>query len=195
MDGLWLRCKGAQISRKVVVLVAYAITADGRRELLDFCQTSGESEAECSHFLHSLHQRGLRGRHLQVVTTDGAPGLLAAVDLVYPLASRQRCWVHKPRNVSNKLRARHREACLSEARAIYQADPRQEAIRCFRPRQCHWKPVGPQAVACLAQDIEALLVCFALPPEHRKRIRTTNPLERAFREVRRRTKLMSCFNN
>lgn len=194
-DGIWLRCKGAQESHKIAVLVAYGITAAGRREILDFCPAAGESEAEWSRFLGSLLQRGLRGAQLQVVTTDGAPGLLAALDLVYPRAKRQRCWVHKLRNVSNKLRQRNREACLKEARSIYQAATRQEAIRCFRTWRSHWEAPEPKAVACLAQDIEALLVCFQVPPEHRKRIRTTNPLERAFREVRRRTNPMSCLNN
>jgi putative transposase len=194
-DGIWLRCKGAQESRKVVVLVAYGITADGRRELIDFCQARGESEAEWSRFLNNLHRRGLRGDALQVVTTDGAPGLIAALDLVYPLARRQRCWVHKLRNVSNKLRQRHREPCLQEARAIYQAPTRREAVRCFRAWRRHWEPLEPKAAACLAQDIDALLVCFEAPVTHRKKIRTTNPLERAFREVRRRTNPMSCLNN
>ena len=75
-----------------------------------------------------LYQRGLHGRRLRVVTTDGAPGLIAALDLVYPLAQRQRCWVHKLRNVSNKLRMRNRDECLAGARAIYQAATRREAI-------------------------------------------------------------------
>jgi putative transposase len=194
-DGIWLRCKGAQESRKVAVLVAYGLTAEGRREIIDFCQAQGESEAEWSRFLNSLLQRGLQGKLLRVVTTDGGAGLIAALDLVYPLAQRQRCWVHKLRNVSNKLRKCHRVACLSRARSIYQAPTRQEAIRCFRAWRSTWEPVEPQAVACLAQDIDALLVCFEVPVAHRKKIRTTNPLERAFREVRRRTNPMSCLNN
>jgi transposase-like protein len=102
--------------------------------------------------LKSLHRRGLRGGARQVVTTDGAPGLIAALDLVQPLVRRQRCWVHKLRNVSNKLRQRqrHREPCLREARSIYEAPTRREAIRCFRAWQRHWEPVEPKAVACVA---------------------------------------------
>ena len=144
---------------------------------------------------NSLHRRSLRGEALQVVTTDGAPGLIAALDLVYPLARRQRCWVHKLRKVSNKLRKRHREPCLREARSIYLAPTRREAVRCFRAWQRHWEALEPAAVAGLAQDLEALLVCFEVPVAHRKKIRTTNPLERAFREVRRRTNPMACRNN
>jgi putative transposase len=195
LDGIWLRCKGAQESHKIAVLVAYGITVDGRREIIDFCQAAGESEEEWGRLLNSLHRRGLRGEALRVVTTDGASGLIAALDLVYPLVPRQRCWVHKRRNVSDKLRKCHREACVQEARSIYLAATRREAIRCFRAWPRHWEQREPKAVACLAQDIEALLVCFGVPVAHRKKIRTTNPLERAFREVRRRTNPMSCLNN
>lgn len=195
LDGIWLRCKGAQEGRKVAVLAAYGITLDGRRELIDFHQASSESEANWTRFLQSLYQRGLRGARLRVATTDGATGLIAALDLVYPLAERQRCWVHKLRNVSAKLRARDREAGLAGARRIYLAGTRAEAIRAFREWERRWAEEAPGAVQCLAQDIEALLVCFGVPEAHRSRIRTTNVLERAFREVRRRTNPMSCFNN
>jgi len=132
---------------------------------------------------------------LQVVATDGAPSLIAALDLVYPLAQRQRCWVHKLRNLSHKLPRRHRQACRQGTRAIYLAPTRREAVQAFRACPRHRQPLEPKAVACLAQDIETLLVCFEGPGAHRKRIRTTNPLERAFREVRRRTNPISCLNN
>ena len=194
-DGIWLRCKGAARGRKVVVLAAYGITEDGRRELIDFHQAASEREPDWARFLASLQQRGLQGKKLNTVTTDGASGLIAALDLVYPLVARQRCWVHKLRNVSAKLRVRHREACLGEAKGIYQAPTRAEAIRRFRAWGAHWQEEAPAAVRCLAQDIEALLVCFGLPEAHRRKVRTTNALERAFREVRRRTNPMSCFNN
>jgi putative transposase len=195
LDGIWLRCKGAQEGRKVVVLAAYGITAEGRRELLDFHQASSESAENWGRFLGSLQQRGLRGERLAVVTTDGALGLIAALDLVYPLVARQRCWVHKLRNVSNKLRVRNRDECLGGARAIYQAATRREAIGHFRAWQARWAQEEPGAVRCLAADIETLLVCFEAPAAHRKTIRTTNPIERVFVEVRRRTNPMSCFNN
>jgi len=121
LDGIRLRCQGAPHSRKVVVLVAYGITAEGRRESVDFCQAPGESAAEWSRFLNRLHRRGLHGEALHVVTTDAAPGLLAAVDLVYPRAQRRRGWVHRLRNLSHKLPRRHRQACLQGTRAIYLA--------------------------------------------------------------------------
>jgi len=195
LDGICLRSRGAKGRKKVLVLTAYGITADGHRELIDFCQAESESEAEWTRFLESLYRRGLRGDALRLVTTDGAPGLIAALDMVYPMVPRQRCWVHKLRNVSNKLRKANRDACMKEAKQIYRANTRREATQRFRAWCRHWQDIEPDAVACLAQDIDALLACFDRPAHHRKTIRTTNPIERAFREVRRRTNPMSCFNN
>lgn len=195
LDGVVLRSKGADGPKKVLVLTAYGITPDGHRELIDFCQASGESEAEWTRLLESLRARGLEGHTLELITTDGAKGLIAALDMVYPSVRRQRCWVHKMRNVSNKLRKANRKACVSEARQIYLAPHRREATKRFRAWKLHWKAVEPEAVACLAADIDALLQCFDVPEPHRIRVRTTNAIERSFREVRRRTRPMSCFNN
>ena len=195
LDGICLRAKGADGPKKVLVLTAYGITSDGHRELIDFCQAASEGEAEWTRFLESLWRRGLRGHGLRLVTTDGAPGLLAALDMVYPMVPRQRCWVHKLRNVTNKLRKANRDACLREAKQIYLAPNRRQATQRFKAWKRHWQDREPTAVACLAEDIDALLLCFDQPQNHRPTIRTTNPIERAFREVRRRTRPMSCFNN
>ena len=203
LDGITLKCKAAIGPQKVVVLTAYGITEEGHRELVDFCQAKGESEADWTRLLQSLYQRGLRGKPLQMVTTDGAAGLIAAVDMVYPHVPRQRFlrlrsgqgWVHKLRNVSNKLRAKHREICLAQARLIYLAKTRAEAIQRFKQWKADWQEREPKAVACLEADLDDLLTCFGLPEAHRRTVRTTNPIERSFREVRRRTRPMSCFNN
>ena len=195
LDGISLRCKGANGSKKVLVLAAYGITADGHRQLIDFCQASSESEAQWTRFLESLRRRGLKGDNLRLITTDGAKGLIAALDMVYPMVSRQRCWVHKLRNVSNKLHKATREACIKEAQQIYLAPNRREATKRFRAWKLHWQAVEPKAVACLADDIDALLAFFDVPEPHRVIVRTTNAIERSFREVRRRTNPMSCFNN
>jgi putative transposase len=195
LDGITLRSKGPDGVRKVLVLTAYGITVDGRRVLIDFCQATSESEVEWTRFLQSLYRRGLHGQNLRLITTDGASGLIAGLDMVYGIIPRQRCWVHKLRNVSNKLRKPNREACIQEARGIYKAPNRKQAQRRFRAWMLHWKAVEPRAAHCLAKDIEALLLIFDLPMRHRKLMRTTNAIERSFREVRRRTRPMSCFNN
>ena len=144
-------------------------------------------------FLQDLYARGLTGETLQLVVTDGSPGLHAALDIVYPYVARQRCWVHKLRNVAAQLPRRHQAACLGEVAQIYAAPTERAARQAFRAWATRWRGHAPQAVACLERDLGELLACFTCPPEHRKKIRTTNAIERAFREVRRRVRPMTCF--
>jgi len=195
LDGICLRAKSANGRRKVLVLAAYGITVTGHRELIDFCQADSEGEAAWTRFLQSLYLRGLRGHQLRLVTTDGAAGLIAALDMVFPLVPRQRCWVHKLRNVTNKLRQRNRPECLKQAQQIYLAPNRRQAIARFKAWKSTWEPLEPGAVTCLATDMDTLLVFLDCPQAHQITIRTTNPIERCFREVRRRTNPMTCFNN
>lgn len=195
VDGVVLSVKGAEGLRKRVVLVVYGIEREGRRELLDFRLAPSESEAEWSALLQSLYQRGLEGAHLEVVVSDGAAGLAAALSLVYPQAKHQRCWVHKLRNVSGGVRKADRKEVLAGARAIYLAPHRRAARQAFRLWKGRWGGRYPKAVASLERDLEALLVCMDYPPGLRVKLRTTNAIERCFREVRRRTRPMSAFTN
>jgi transposase-like protein len=195
LDGVRLPVKGPLGARKRVILCAYGLTPQGRRELLGFRQVKAEGEAAWAAFLQDLYQRGLLGAALRLVVTDGHPGLRAALDLVYPFVRRQRCWVHKLRNVAAKLPRRLQASCLTEAKAIYQAPTQQAAVRTFRRWAGRWRAEAPAAVACLEQDLDDLLAFFTCPPAHWRKTRTTNAIERAFREVRRRTRPMSCFTN
>jgi putative transposase len=195
LDGITLRVKGATGAKKRLVLCSYGITTDGQRELLNFRQATSESEAQWFAFLQDLYNRGLEGKELKLITTDGCPGLHRALDTVYPYVPRQRCWAHKLRNVAARLRRKDKEPCLKEAKGIYLAQTRREAIARYREWESQWKVSSPNAVACLGKDLNELLPFLVCPQGHWKKIRTTNAIERAFREVRRRTRPMSCFQN
>ena len=194
-DGIVLRVKGAAAVQRRLVLCVYGIRYDGVRELIDFRQANSESEAQWLAFINNLYERGLRGANLNMVTTDGCVGLHNALDTVYPYVPRQRCWAHKLRNVAAKLPRRIQEPCLVEAKSIYQAPTRREAIIRFRQWAAMWREQAPNAVRCIEDDIDQLLPFLDCPKEHWKKVRTTNAIERAFREVRRRTRPMSCFQN
>jgi transposase-like protein len=195
LDGITLKVKGATGVRKRLVLCAYGITPQGERQLVSFRQATAESEAQWEAFLRDLYQRGLQGKAVALVVTDGCPGLHRALDTVYPYVPRQRCWVHKLRNVAARLPRRVQEDCLKGAKAIYQAPNRRQAVACFREWAGQWRSSQPRAVACLEPDLEELLTFLDCPPWHWRKVRTTNAIERAFREVRRRTRPMSCFQN
>lgn len=177
------------------MLSAYGIIRYGRREMIAFRQVQAESETCCELFLENLNRRGLMGGHLELIITDGSPGLIRAAELVYPGVPRQRCWAHKGRNVASKVRRRNQAECLAGMKRIYNQPNRKAAIRVYREWATRWREAEPEAVACLAKDLEELLTFYQMPEAHWKKIRTTNLIERIFREVRRRTRLMTCFAN
>ena len=195
LDGISLKVKGAGRVHKRQVLCAYGITLLGKREIINFRQATDESEAKWEAFLRDLYERGLEGKNCELVVTDGCPGLHKALETVYPYVAYQRCWVHKLRNVANKLRVKDRENCLAGARLIYLAGHRKEAISAYKNWELKWRSDYPDAVNCLGKNLDELLSFLDMPVAHRVKVRTTNVIERAFREVRRRTRPMSCFTN
>lgn len=194
-DGISLKVKGAGKVHKRQVLCAYGITHEGRREIINFRQGADESEAKWEALLNDLYNRGLEGKSCDLIITDGCPGLHKALETVYPYIAKQRCWAHKLRNVSNKIRVRDIEECMAGARLIYLARHRKEAIRNYKDWERKWSTLYPRAVNCLEKDLDELLSFFDVPLSHRIKVRTTNVIERSFREVRRRTRPMSCFTN
>jgi len=192
LDGVSVRMRLIGQVQRRMVLCAYGITTAGRRELIDFQIVKAESEDTWYGFLWNLWRRGLHGEFLALIATDGQFGLIKALGRLWPAVQRQHCWAHKLRNVENKLKASQRP-CLEEAKLIYQAEHRTEAIRRFRQWKVRWQALAPKAVACLEKDLEELLAFFDCPQTHWKRLRTTNVIERLFVEVRRRIRTMCAF--
>ena len=196
LDGVVVSARHGASHTKQVLLCAMAISHDGHKVFLDFRRAKSESEAEWRVLLNSLQQRGVQAESVELIATDGGSGLHAALLEVYPDVPRQRCWAHKLRNVSERLRRANHEACLSGAKGIYLAATRREAVARFTRWKRRWERAEPKAVACLEADLEELLTVFRLAtPELRSVVRTTNQIERFFREVRRRTRPMGCFQN
>lgn len=127
LDGVSLRVRRLSGRKRVQLLVAYGVRADSTRQLLGSTRSTGESQAAWEGLLHDLYRRGLEGRQLQLVVTDGCVGLAAALETVYPRAAHQRCWVHKLRNLLGALRRGGDAANKAEAQAIYQAASRPKA--------------------------------------------------------------------
>lgn len=203
LDAIYLKARstprliptGLRRTRKRVILVAYGITRAGLRRIIDFRIAESESQAAWSSFLWHLARRGLCGQNLRLITTDGGGGLTAALEEVWPAVPRQRCWFHKMQNVSGKVRKRDRELILAGLRKVYQAPTRKAAQRQYIDWARRWKDLYPKAVLCVERDLPQLLAIFDLPPEHRRMVRTTNGIERSFREVRRRTRSIGTFVN
>jgi putative transposase len=168
------------------ILAAWAITWSGKALLVHLSPGTKESTDCCRAFFQDMKRRGL-GDPVMVVT-DGAPGLIRAVEECFPISLRQRCLVHRMRNLAAKLSEDVQEAFKAAARAAYHA-PSPEMARVLRDdlvmkygRTC------PTAVACFVDDFEACIAYLRCPPRHRVSIRSTNLLERSFVEERRRMK-------
>jgi putative transposase len=194
-DGITLKIRygGKYHTRRI--LVVYGITLFGQRKLIGFRQAKSESQASWESLMNDLYRRGLKGEHLKLIAMDGSAGLKAAAELVYPHTLIQRCWAHKLRNVSHYCKKKYEEDLIAGAGKIYRAQDRSKAIAEFKAWKKTWQRIAPEAVHCLEKDLEEMLSFLDCPKSHQIKIRTTNAIERAFREVRRRTRVFSCFSN
>lgn len=194
LDGLWVSVRrGDGRASRRVILAAYGIDAHGHRELLDYRQAASESTAEWSRFLRSLVERGLDPDAVRLVAADGAGGIAAAVAEAFPAADLQRCWTHRVRNILEALPVAERRACLRGLRAIYRARTRRAAVAAYWRWAHAWRARHPVLVRHLERDLDELLAVFALPEPIRASLRTTNLIERAFRELRRRIRPMGAL--
>lgn len=195
LDGVSLRMRRPAGRKRVHMLVAYGVRRDGTRHLLAFMRSQGESQAEWEGLLEDLYRRGLEGKHLALIVTDGCAGLAAAIRTVFPRVGHQHCWVHKMRNILEHVRKCDYEEVKRGAQAIYRAQGRAEAIRAFRRFRGRWQRAYGSMVRRLERDLPELLSFFARPRQLWRKLRTTNVIERCFVEVRRRTRPMVCFVN
>ena len=179
-----LRRQGA----KEALLVAWCIDSNGRKQLLHLAVGNKESEAAWTGFFRNLIERHLRLP--TSVTTDGAPGMIKAVEVVFQRSVRIRCWFHRLSNIRSKLPDDEAAEVMAHLYAVRDA-PTLDAARAAADRfENTYARQFPAAVACFHDDREALLAIHRLPVRHRIRVRTTNLAERSFEEERRRTKVI-----
>ena len=196
LDGVVLARKTGAGALRRPVLVALGLRPDGKKEIIDFRLAASESAAEWEHFLTDLYRRGLTGVGLDMICIDGGSGLKAALPFVFPGIPVQRCWAHKIRNILDKVRKADRPALKRAVHAVMNAPNEPAARHAARRLADRFDERFPAAVACLRNDLDELLTCFRYKTlTQRKAVRTTNAIERRFREVRRRTRPMGTFQD
>jgi putative transposase len=175
------------------VLVAWGFTEAGERVLLAVTLGMRESYEDWQALGRDLIARGLGAPML--IVADGAPGLIKAIEQCWPASDRQRCCVHRARNLYAKLPERERERVKRAYwRALDDAISQSDAKQRLQALVDELDRGGYAAAArCLADDLDALVVHLRYPPRHRRRWRSTNLLERSLGEVKRRTKVMGRF--
>jgi putative transposase len=191
LDAIYLPVRPT--GNKEGVLCAWGSDTDGKRVLLDVCLGMRESEEDWLALGRGLTARGLKAP--MMVVCDGAPGLNNAIEQLWPTADRQRCTVHRLRNLLAKLPDDHHELVRSRYwAALDEATTQQDGERRLRELIGWLTDQGfASAAACLADDLQALCVHLKYPLKHRRRWRSTNLLERSLGEVRRRTKVIGRF--
>jgi putative transposase len=177
------------------VLAAWGIDVDGKPVFVGLAPAVSESTDAWDDFLADLKGRGLRAPLLGI--SDGAPGLTGAFDRAFPNSLRQRCLVHRARNVIAKVSAHDQDAVKADFWAIFDVgdtEPGDTAIAVANRQAAEfatkWKTRYPSAVACVTDELASLTVHLRFPAEHWRRIRHSNFIERTFGETRRRVKVI-----
>jgi len=212
-DGVVLKQRGAAKVQNKIILSVYGESWEGKREMIDFLLATSESQNAWEGFLRDLYERGLEGKRCEMITSDGGKGLRNALEVVYPRIERQHCWAHKTRNVLDKVKKVDQEKVKGDLHRISHARNRQAATQAYWSFCQKYRKLYPEAVKSLASEIDDLLSFYQVklsPKERRglnaqelqkaqmtlwRTIRTTNLIERAFREVKRRTRPMGVFGN
>ncbi len=186
VDGVAERLRPGQ--PREAVLAAWGIDDEGKKHLLHLMPGSREDTESCKSFFQDMKRRGLNDPLL--VATDGAAGLIRAVEECFPRAARQRCLAHRMRNLGAKLPDDSRRGVTDAARAAYQAPSPAMAEVLRDDFVTRYEAEFPSATKCFLDDFEACIAQLRFPIAHRRAIRTTNMLERLFGEERRRTKVI-----
>jgi len=188
VDGMHLKLHPESTSKQPV-LIAYAVLWDGQKVLLHIDVGDRESYEACLGFLRDMTERGLRTPLLYC--SDDAPGLRKALKAVWPKSLAQKCQVHKLRNILSKLPRGVQGEIKKQILKVFEAKSYEDGLRRGRELVAEYQDLYPRAMECLAKSLEECITCLKLPESHRRRVRTTNALERLIEEGRRRTKVIS----
>lgn len=192
LDGIWLKRSWGGEMKNVAVLIAIGVDAEGYREVLDVAEGTKEDAASWRNFLRSLKERGLHG--VKLFITDKCLGLVESLAEFYPDAAWQRCVVHWYRNVMTAVPQGKVREVVAMLKAIHAQEDRQEAeiTAAAVAEKLETMKLG-RAAQMVREGAGETLTYMNFPREHRRCIKTNNPLERFNREVRRRTRVVGAF--
>ena len=187
VDGMHLKLDPER-DQKQPVLLAYGILWDGRKVLLHVDVGDRESYEACLGFLRDMTERGLRPPLLYC--SDDCPGLRKALKAVWPKSLPQKCQTHKMRNILGKLPRGVQGEMKKQIHRVFRAETYEQGLARGRKLIADYRDRYPNAMACLEKSLAECITCLKLPESHRRRVRTTNTLERLIEEARRRTKVI-----
>lgn len=191
LDGVHFSIRHGEKADSTIILTALAVDLAGNKEVLALRACAEESKEGWLSLLQDLRTRG--ATQIDLLVTDGHDGLLAAVAELFAATPRQRCLVHKQRNVLNAIPRRERGDVQAELVGIWEHPTRQEAVVQLAAFQAKYSKRYPEAVRSLVEDEEHLLTFYQFPQAMHRHLQTTNAIESLFSNVRQRTDQIDVF--
>jgi len=197
LDGIWEKTKGyGWDNNRSVLLCALGIHPNGERKIIGFSLERSEDNETWKKLVGQLKQRGLKGTSLKLVIADDHPSIKHAADIFYQGIPIQLCIVHKMRNAIGKTKRKNLTAVAGDVKSIFNSQSKEEAMEKAKAVVKKWYMVEPKAMESLRHNLEYCLTYYSFPKEIWRKIRTTNILDREFREFRRRMKVFdNTFQN
>ncbi|HAE62532.1 MAG TPA: IS256 family transposase [Eubacteriaceae bacterium] len=193
VDAMYLKVREDGRVRSKGLLIATAVNEQGHREVIGFQLNDSESETSWGDFFESLKQRGLRD--VDLVTSDNHTGLVNAVRKHFQGAAWQRCQTHFSRNVLDKAPKSQQPLVKQYLKSIYNAINLSEARKLMNEALTSFESTAPKAMKILEDGFEDVMAVMSLPEKYRKRLRTTNSIERLNEEIRRRDRVIRIYPN
>lgn len=194
LDARYEKVRHAGSVVSCAVLIAVGINPDGHRALLGVSVSLSEAEVHWRAFLGGLQDRGLHG--VKLVVSDDHAGLQAAREARFTGVPWQRCQFHLQQNAGHHVpRVSMRGEVAADLRAVFDAPDRTEADRQLEIAVRKYEKTAPKLAIWLAANVPDSLTVFAFPLAHRRRLRTSNLLERLNKEIKRRTRVATLFPN
>jgi putative transposase len=191
LDGIHFDIRHGDKVDPTIILVALGVDLLGSKEVLARRPCAEESKDGWACLLQDLRTRG--ATKIDLIVTDGHDGLLAAMDELFPATLRQRCLVHKQRNVMNAIPKREQQQVATELAGIWKQEKKEDAQLNLAAFKAKYSQRYPEAIRSLSEDEEHLLTFYAFPPIMHRYIRSTNAIESFFSNVRQRTDQIDSF--
>ena len=192
LDGVHFSIRHGEKADSTIILTALGVDVEGNKEVLALRACAEEDKDGWVCLLHDLRKRG--ATHIDLIVTDGHDGLLAAVSELFTATPRQRCLLHKQRNVLNAIPRRERGAVQAELTGIWEQRSKQEALVQLAAFKAKYRQRYPEAVRSLAEEEEQTLTFYDFPQAMHRYIQTTNAIESLFSNVRQRTDQIDVFS-
>jgi len=191
LDGVHFSIRHGDKADSTIILTALGVDLEGNKEVLALRACAEEDKDGWACLLQDLRRRG--ATHIDLIVTDGHDGLLAAVAQLFAATSRQRCLVHKQRNVLNAIPKRARALVQAELVGIWQQPSKQGAVVQLETFKAKYGKRYPEAVRSLAEEEDKTLTFYEFPQMMHRHIQTTNAIESLFSNVRQRTDQIDVF--